>query len=172
MAADLFAGFTFSCFFPFFAFRGRFAPRTVTLTFQAGRQRRFDALHHRENRLAPDRGQLIAIKHGMIGAARPAIFGGVDVEETRHHFVAVERGKQQRRGFARAHDEFSRTIGHGGFLAVREGVRRRNRKSGGVPTNEKAREFFPGLSLFAILSLDLVSARGPRSGDPRRAARP
>ena len=56
----------------------------------------------------------------MVGAARPAILGGVDIEKTRDHLVAVQRGEQQRRGFARAHDQFSGTVGHRKFLAVRE----------------------------------------------------
>jgi hypothetical protein len=64
----------------------------------------------------------------LVGATGAAILSGVDIEEPLDHLIVVKRGKQERRGFSRAHDQFSWAIRHGKFLAVRDCEARRNRK--------------------------------------------
>ena len=59
-----------------------------------------------------NRCELFAVIRGLVGAARAAMFRRIHIQEARDHLVAVERREQHGRGFARAHDEFSWTVGH------------------------------------------------------------
>jgi len=87
-----------------------------------------DAQNHDENGFAANCFELLAVVRGLVGATGAAILCGVNIEEPLNHLVAVQRGEQERRGFPRAHDQFSWAIRHGKFLAVRDCAARCNRK--------------------------------------------
>ena len=87
--------------------------------FQLGRQRSLDAQHHRQNRLAADGVELFAVSRRMIGPARAPVLRCVNVQESRHHLVALKRRQQHHRGFSRAHYDFSWTVRHTALTCTR-----------------------------------------------------
>ena len=133
--------------------------RTVTRTFSRVGNAASVAQNHRQNRFAADRFELFAVMRGLVGAARAAIFRRIHIQKALDHLIVVERGQQQRRGFPRAHNQFSWTIGHRNFSSCTRLRRAPQQEQVFVRKKEKARKIhsraFRWLSL--ILSVVLTS---------------
>ena len=88
------ARFAFADFFPFWFLPPlRLAHRHAH--FQARGQRRFGAQDHSEHSFAANRFELIAVMCWLIGASRAAIFRRIHIQETRDHFIVVERASNR-----------------------------------------------------------------------------